>query len=369
MKKTSLVAGVVLLIALVAGTVIWKSTRPAEFENTVVLGTVLPLSGPAAFLGEGTLNGLRLAEEHANAGKWGRLPFRLKVLSEDGAAVPKISIGAFRKLVDVDKARVVVTMASGVSMALKPLAEQEGVLLFANAAHPAITQDARFTLRHSNTAGQESQIITDSILQYKPTTGVAIIYENDDYGSTFAREVQARLGQASVRLLSEQAYDRAGMDARVLAQKAIEGQPDAIVVLGVGKDLGLVIRRLREYGFTGRIYTGLGFVLIPGAAEAAGEHASGVLHTQFNFDVESPDYKQLANEYKTRFGQELGATGLISYNTAKLLCVTANSSQVDPKAVAEKIKGMKEYKGVGERIVISPNGDLMPTIRLTTFEK
>jgi len=369
MKKALIIAGVVLLIALVAGTIIWKSARPAQTDNTVVIGTVLPLSGPAAFLGEGTLNGLRLAEEHANVGKWGDLPFRVRILAEDGAAVPKTSIGAYRKLTDVDKARVVVTMASGVCMVLKPLAEQEGVLLFANATHPGITDDAKFTLRHSQTAGQEAKAITDSILRCQLAAGVAIVYENDDYGSAFAKEVRASLDRASVKLLSEQAYERTGMDARVLAQKAIEGQPDAVVVLGVGKDLGLVIRRLREYGFAGQIYTGLGFVLIPGAAEAAGEHARGVLHTQFDFDVDNPAYRQLADEYKARFGQELGATGLIAYNTVKLFCAAASGSQVDPKAAADRIRGRKEYRGVGEQIIISSKGDLMPAIRLTVFEK
>lgn len=367
MKKPLAIAIVALVVVAVAGTIIWKVTRPGPSEDTVVVGTVLPLSGPAAFLGEGTLNGLKLAEEHANAGRWGELPFQVKVVAEDGAAVPKTSVGAYRKLVDVENAPVIITTVSGVSMALKPLAEQDNVLLFANASHPAITENARFTLRHSQTAGQEAKAILDAILKGNPQNGVAIVYENDDYGSAFARVVRESLGAASVKLLAEAPYDRGAADARVLAQKAMTGNPDAVVVLGIGKDLGLVISRLREYGFEGQIYTGLGFILVPGAVGAAGEYAEGVIHTEFDFDVGSAEYKAVADDYRAKFGRDMDASAVIAYNTLKLFCLSAEGSSIDPGPLSERIKAMSKFQGAGERMIIHANGDILPSIRLVTF--
>ena len=159
MKKPVAFAIISIVVIFVAGAIIWKVTRPTLPENTVVIGAVLPLSGPVAFLGEGTVNGLKLAEEHANAGKWGTSPIMLRVLAADGAGIPRTSIGAYRKLTDSDGARIVITTLSGVSMALKPLADQEGVLLFANASHPDITTDVQMVFRHSNTASQEAAVI------------------------------------------------------------------------------------------------------------------------------------------------------------------------------------------------------------------
>lgn len=367
MKKPLIIAIIVIVVALIGGTVAWKVMRPLDTKNTVTVGAVLPLSGPAAFLGEVTLNGLYLAQEHANSGKWGNLPYTIRIVPEDGAAVPKTSISAYRKLTDVDKVRAVVTMSSGVCMALKPIAEQEGVLLFANATHPNITDNAAFTLRHSQTAGQEAKAIIDSVLERRLANGVAVIYENDDYGVAFAREVRASLERASVKQLAELPYERASIDARILAQKALEENPDAVIVLGVGKDLGLVIRRLREYGFAGQIYTGLGFIVISGAVEAAGEYAHGVHYTQFNFDVNSSAYKSLAEDYQARFGKEMGAVAVIGYNTIKLLCAVMGDAPLDPKMVADRIRGMTEFSGAGEQVLVTPGGDLMPAIRLLTF--
>jgi|CXWL01.1.fsa_nt_gi branched-chain amino acid transport system substrate-binding protein len=369
MKKPLAIAIVALVAGLVTSTVIWKVTRPETSENAVIVGTVLPLTGPAALLGEGALNGLKLAEEHANTGRWGVLPFQVKVIAEDGAAVPKTSIGAYHKLVDVENARIVVTTVSGVCMALKPLAEQNGVLLFANASHPDITDDARFTLRHSQTAGQEAQAMLDAILKGEPQRGVSIVYENDDYGSAFAQAVRESLDATSVKLLAEAPYERGSADARVLAQRAMTGQPDAVVVLGIGKDLGLIIRRLREYGYAGGIYTGIGFVLVPGAAEAAGEHAVGTIHSDFDFAKDSEAYTQLDGDYRARFGKSIDATALISYNTLKLLCDNIGGPRIDPLAIAEAIRRSNEFHGVGERMSIYPNGDILPFIRLVTFDK
>ncbi len=366
MKKSLAIA---LVIVVVAGTIIWKVTRPGPSGHTIVVGTVLPLSGPAAFLGEGTLNGLRLAEEHANSGRWGELPFQVKLVAEDGAAVPQTSVGAFRKLVDVERTRIVITTVSGVSMALKPLAEQEGVLLFANASHPSITDNAQFTFRHSQTADQEAQAIVADLLTVSLTDGISIVYENNDYGSAFARSVRQILDTKSLHLLADVPYDRGSVDARILAQQALAGNPHAVVIIGIGKDLGLVIRRLREYGFTGRIYTGLGFVLVPGAIEAAGDYAAGVIHSQFDLMTDNAEYRGVAEDYRARFDKDIDASALIAYNSLKLLCDNIQELPLDLDHIADAIRRLNEYQGVGEKMTIHKNGDILPSIRLVTFMK
>ena len=172
-----------------------------------------------------------------------------------------------------------------------------------------------------------------------------------------------------MKLLAEAPYDRGSADARVLAQKAMTGEPDAVVVLGLGKDLGLVIRRLREYGFRGQIYTGIGFIVVPGAVEAAGEHADGVIHTEFDFNVDSAEYKAVAEDYRAKFGRDMDASAVISYNTLKLLCLTAEGVSIEPGKLAERIKAMSEFQGAGERMIIHPNGDILPAIRLATYKR
>ena len=369
MKKLTPILAIIVLVVMVGGTILWKATQPPPEPETIKIGAVFPLSGPVAFLGEGAVNGLLIAEQHANSGKWGESQFKIEIVAEDGGAVPKTSIGAYQKLVATDGVEVVITMLSGVSMALKPLAEGDGILLFANASHPRVTTDTRTTLRHSNVATQEAEMIAEAILNEKSGKTVSIIVQNDDYGIAFAETLEPYLKNAGIKVPDVIKYDKAGLDARLLAQKILTKKPNAIVILGVGKNLGLIIRRLREFKFKGQIYTGLGLTLVPGAIEAAGEHAADVVHTQFDFEVDNPSYKALESEYKSRFGHDLRAEALINYNTVKILWESLADGIRNPVAIAEKIKGMKEFQGVGEKMVINNKGDIRPAIQLETYKK
>lgn len=365
MKKLVLISlGVVVLFV---GTVVWKVTRHEPEEGTIKIGTVLPLSGPLAFMGEGTLNGLRLAEEHANTKKWGELAFQIQILAEDGGGIPKTSIGAYQKLVSASGAKIIITTLSGPSMALKSLAEEQGVLLFANASHPQITVRARTTLRHSNVASQEAELFVRSMKGKGIQKGVAIIVNNDDYGVAFAEAMEDQLKQAQVDVLANVKYEREGFDARVLAQQIVAKKPDAAVVVGVGKNLGLLIRRLREYNFEGHVYASLGFVLVPGAVQAAGETAKGVRHTRFVFETQDPAYREITTEYKMRFGHELGAEALIAYNTVRLLCTAIRDAGRDATTLAKHISAMGRFEGVGEHMRITQSGDILPALEVVTF--
>lgn len=119
-RKTVKVAGAVLA-ALLAGTAAAADVGVTDSE--ILIGEVLMLSGPAAFIGKSAAAGSKLAAAEINAagGINGR---KLKVLYEDDGYVPARSVSAMRKLVDVDKVFAVTgtTGGSGVTAVLPVLA-------------------------------------------------------------------------------------------------------------------------------------------------------------------------------------------------------------------------------------------------------
>ena len=369
MKKNILIVSVIVLVLIVGGSIFWKATPPEPDLGVIKIGAVLPLSGPIAFMGEGTLNGLLLAEDHANADKWGKLPFRIKIIAEDGCGVPKTSIGAYQKLVATDGCKIIATILSGVSMTLKPFAEEDGVLLFANATHPELTRQGQMTLRHSMSAQQEASIIVQSLALNVPEPKAAIVVQNDDYGEAFADALETDIEKKGVKIAASIKYEKQDPHIRTIAQQVISTKPSAVVLVGVGKNLGLLVRRLREYGFQGEIFASIGFVLVPGAVEAAGEFAKGINHTEIVFDTTSAAYIALSNDYKQRFGRQPGAESLIAYNTVRLLSEAMREAGVEPLSVANYIRAMSSFKGTGEQMTIKENGDILPELQIATFNK
>ena len=93
-----------LLATLLALTVAHTASAqtPGVSDNEILIGEVLMLSGPAAFIGKSAYAGSKLAAAEINAagGINGR---KLRVLYEDDGYVPARSVSAMRKLIDVDR--------------------------------------------------------------------------------------------------------------------------------------------------------------------------------------------------------------------------------------------------------------------------
>ena len=195
-----------------------------------------------------------------------------------------------------------------------------------------------------------------------------ILVQNDDYGASFVEAMSVHLNRAGIRIAVEEKYGPEDFDARTIAHRAIFKQPESIVLVGVGKNLGLLIRRLREYGYKGLIYASLGFRLVPGAIEAAGDDARGIRYTQFLFDTSDPAYVSLALDYSERFGHELGAEALIAYNTVRLIWECVKAVGADPAKVAQQLRSYHEFRGAGEMMTLTQQGDILPRLTVGTYE-
>lgn len=93
-------------------------------DKEILLGEVLMLSGPAAFIGKSAYVGSKLAMDEINAAG-GVLGRQIKVLYEDDGYVPSRSVSSMRKLIDVDKVFAITgtTGGSGVTAVMPVVAD------------------------------------------------------------------------------------------------------------------------------------------------------------------------------------------------------------------------------------------------------
>ena len=86
---------------------------------------ILPLSGNANALGESAKNAAILAKEQFKNTK-----DEYELIFEDDQADSKKTVSAFRKLVDLDQVRAIVTAFSGPGNAIAPIAQKEQIIHF-----------------------------------------------------------------------------------------------------------------------------------------------------------------------------------------------------------------------------------------------
>jgi len=337
-------------------------TRP------ILIGAVLPLTGPAASIGKAAANGLQLCMEEFNSqgGIQGR---QIELLIEDGGGDPKTSISAYRKLIDVHGVKFIITTLSSVSMSLSPLAEREKIILFADAAHPDITKGRAYVFRHSNVADQEASAILSHLALINAHARVATLVVHDDYGNAIASSVQHQIvnSRDGLILVAAETYPNTETDFRSHIARLTAANPDCIVIGGLSTSMGLAIRRLREQGFVGTIYVTLPFVLLPDGIAAAGSAIHGVYYNTFAFQ-ESALIAKLEQEYTKRFHEKMPVSAVIEYNTMQLLLYAIEQVSYDTARVDSFLRSLKTFNAVGESIILNADGDAASPIVVNQFE-
>ena len=105
-----------------------KPTLAQNSKEVYEFGTLLPMTGPAAWVGEQFLTGVTLAVEEVN-GKGGFEGITLKAVVEDHKASPKEGANAMMKLASVEKVPYVISSFTAVTLASQPIAAKNKVLV------------------------------------------------------------------------------------------------------------------------------------------------------------------------------------------------------------------------------------------------
>ncbi|MDP2753865.1 MAG: ABC transporter substrate-binding protein [Nitrospirota bacterium] len=364
-KSSAIFAIISIIIVLI---IVFSFGCAKKEPNEIKIGAILPLTGTAASLGVSIKNGQQLAIEHINQ-KGGINGMPLKLIVEDGGGDPKTSVAALKKLIEVEKVKIVVSTISSVCLALIPIADENKVIFFATAAHPEITGRSKYVFRHNQTAEQEAEIISNYIihkLSPKPKVINMAIF-NDDFGIAYQKALFENFNKIDeIKIEKNIIYERTETDFRTIVQKLLKPKPDLVITEGFGKQLGILIKRLREYHYEGPIFANLMFSF-PDVKTSAGEAAKGAYYPDFAFNKSDPLFLKLKREYKERFNDEMPNVSVMEYNSILLIAEAMHKVGYNSDAIANYIRNLKHFRGVGEEISISPRGGMLPALEIKRF--
>jgi branched-chain amino acid transport system substrate-binding protein len=358
-KTTQIIIGIIVAIIVLAGIWYGVSRKPIAptTKEPIKIGAILPLTGRAASIGEIIREGLEWKIEEL---KQTGVPIELYI--EDFQSDPKQAVSAFYHLVNERGVKIIFTIVSSVGMALKPLAEENKVLLWADTTHPDQTKNSNYVLRHSNIV-ENDVIVLGNFMKQKNYKKVGLIYQQDDWGVAwnqyFSEFVKKEL---NAEIISE-AIDPKQSDFRTPITKIINKKPDAVVFVALGPAAGLVIKQTKELNYTGDLYSSNGFILTPDAIKIAGDAAKGMYYLTYE---ENLQFKQ---DYKTRFNKEPSIVGFVSYTDMELLYYAIQQTKsTDPEKIIKFIKSLNEFQGKYEKVKISPTGDIIILTQVKIWE-
>lgn len=351
MKRNLIIAAVlIIIIALLA-------FGHKRSKDPITIGAIYQMTGDARY-GEISKLGADLAIEEINE-KGGIHGRPLRIVYEDSMTQAPRALSAFQKLTTQDGARVILSQASNVSIAISPLANDAHIIqIDTGSVSPAYRTPNDYTFRTATTAlhlvpGQAQFLVDRGI------TRVGYLYVQDEYGmsmkDTFTKEFNTRGGS----IIASEAFAANASDVRSQVTKLISQKPEAIVYVSRLDRGGLIIKQLREQGYEGVLLTDVYGVEAPEVLEAAGAAANGVFYT-------GPILKEEANKtaasfikaYKDRYGETPAVLPAQAYDAVMLLaeamrtCGGDTDSECLRKTIAEA-----NLEGVAGTISFDETGD------------
>jgi branched-chain amino acid transport system substrate-binding protein len=335
---------------------------PAAAADTIKVGAILAVTGPAAFLGAPEAKTLEMLTEQVNA-KGGVKGMKVELLIKDSAGDAEKALSLAKQLVEEEKVFAVLgPSTSGESMKIKQYMDDNATLLLSCAAAEAITTPVlKWVFKTpQNDANATRMIFAD--LKNKGLKKVGVLHSNTGFGKAGKGQLEKIAPEFGLEIVIAEEYDKAAvdLDAEVTKLKAKDVQ--AVVNWSIEPAQSKVPVSMRKMGWMVPLYQSHGFGNIK-YVEAAGPAAEGILFPAGRLlvaDVLPATYAQktLLQLYKKDYfawaKEEASTFGGHAYDAFTLLMKAIEVGGADKGKARDALENLKNFVGTGGVFSFSP---------------
>ena len=339
---------------LVAGAVM-SAAFSSFAADTIKIGSVLSVSGPAAFLGDPELKTLKTYVDKINA-EGGVLGRKLELVHYDDGSESNKANSFTKRLIESDNVDIILGgTTTGATMAMVPLVEKAGVPFISLAGAVVIIEPAKkwvFKTPHTDRMAAE-KVFED--MKKRGISKVGLLSETSGFGQSGRKEAQGVAGKYGVTLVADETYGPKDTDMTAQLTK-IKSAPgvQAIFVFGLGQGPAIVTKNYGQLGATLPLYQSHG-VASDEFIKLAGKAADGIrLPTPAMLvanalpanDPQKPVVVNYNKTYRDKFKAEPSTFGGYAYD-ALMLAVDAmkRAKSTDKDKVRAAIEQTKGFVG------------------------
>lgn len=336
----------------------------ANAAEPIKIGSVLSVTGPAAFLGDPELKTLQLYVEKINqeGGVLGR-PLQLVHYDDGSDASSANSFG--KRLIESDKVDFLIGgTTTGATMSMAPLADRAGIPFISLAGGVVIVEPVKkwlFKTPHTDRMAAE-RVFGD--MKQRGLTNIALLSETSGFGQSGKKESEIAAAKLGITLVANETYGPKDTDISPQLTK-IRGTPgvQALFVIGLGQGPAIVNKNAKMLGLTMPIYHAHGVAseefikLSDGAAEGIRLPAAAVLVAAKlpDNDPQKPVALGYAKDYTDRYKEEISTFGGHAYDALMILVAAIKrADSVDKAKVRDAIELTKNHIGADGTFNMSP---------------
>lgn len=284
MKMLSKLALAGLAVATLAAVAVGQPAERGVTATEIVLGTTMPMSGPAALWGTGVSGGIDAWLRHINdqGGIHGR---RLRLIVKDDAYLPPRAVANTRELVERDGVFALVAslgtanvfamreyVIESQTLWITPLAGTDIWAGFRNKKYMFVTYPGYI---------DEGIILTRYSAENLKAKNIAVFYQNDLYGQQGVLGVKRGIALArGTRLVAQVSYEVTDAEVTAQALKLKESGADTLILYATPRHGALIVREIAKIGYNPTLVST--FTLLDPVMFALGGDAwNNVYHTSY----------------------------------------------------------------------------------------
>ena len=299
----------------------------------VKLGSILPLSGAAAYAGEACRNGMEMAQSDLSP----QAKKSLQILYEDDANVPRKTAEAYQKL-RLNSPTVITSFTSNTSLAIANSVDADGVVMFAIASDPKIVENRKMVFNLWVTPETEIQ----KLIPYVKKQGwkkLAVISTQQDGVISFLNAYKKHsLGVVETVLEDEVTVDEKDFKSFIMKARALP-QLDAIFVnLYVGQT-GVFAKQAKELHLNVPLINGETF-----ESDSEVKDSQGALIGQAY--VQAGDAgTEFLEEYRTLYPKASTVGAAHCHDVVKLIGAAIDQGKRSSEEIRSFLASLKDFNG------------------------
>jgi branched-chain amino acid transport system substrate-binding protein len=346
-------------------------SRVAHAADTIKIGMVLPVTGPAAAIGGYALTGAKIALDRVNK-SGGVLGKQVELITEDDQTTNPGAVLAFSKL--AAQADIVAFLGSVRSTQNHAMANdilKTGKPVCFGGTDPVLTKMGNpWLIRFRPNDNYSARVIASYGVETLGKKNWALIHSTDAFGTSGSKALSASLDKLGAKVAIDQGYPNQSQDFTpvVLAIKS-SGADVMGSYFTFENDQAIFARQLRQLGVT-IPWVGSPTTVAAATLKLAGPALWGTYAIADYAVDSSPEAKEFAKLYSAVSKAPPDLQSAWPYDAIGVLSAAINNAgSTDPNKIREAILSTKGYKGAEGEYNFDQFGDGLHGYNIVRNEK
>jgi len=323
----------ILRYLAVAAALVAVCVAPAIAADTIKVGAILAVTGPASFLGAPEAKTLEMLTEELNAkgGVGGR---KIELIIKDSSASPEKAISFAKQLIEEEKVFAIIgPSTSGETMAIKNLAEESKTLLISCAAAEAIVKPVAKYVFKTPQMDRDAVIRIFEQMKKMKIARIGVLSSNTGFGKAGKEQIEKLAPEYGIQIVVSEVYDKAATDLTAEVTKISAANVQGIINWSIEPAQSICIKNARQVCSNVPVFQSHGFGNIQ-YAKAAGAAAEGVIFPAGRLLVADvlldshPQKKLLVaykRDYEAKYKEDVSTFGGHAYDAMAILAAAVKN--------------------------------------------